>query len=56
MGADKLGARVRKYREDRSLTREELADAAGLKTEFIAALETTTCIRPSGRYRSWPAP
>ncbi len=39
MGADKLGARVRKYREDRSLSREELADAAGLKTEFIAALE-----------------
>lgn len=39
MAAEKLGARVRKYREDRGMSREQLSEASGLTVEFIAALE-----------------
>lgn len=39
MTVEKLGARVRKYREERNITREELAKAANLSVEFITSLE-----------------
>ena len=39
MAAAKLGARVRKYREDRGLSREQLAEDAGLTVAFVTALE-----------------
>lgn len=39
MAARKLGARICKFREERGMTREELAEAAGLGADFITALE-----------------
>ena len=39
MTVEKLGSRVRKYREERNITREELAKAANLSVEFITSLE-----------------
>ena len=39
MAADKLGARVRKYREERGLSVEELAEAAGVSSDMVASLE-----------------
>lgn len=39
MAAEKLGARVRKYREDRGMSREQLSEASSLTVEFITALE-----------------
>lgn len=46
MTVEKLGARVRKYREERNITREELAKAANLSVEFITSLEDSN-IYPS---------
>lgn len=37
--AKKLGLRVKKYREERDMTREELATAAGLGLDLITAME-----------------
>ena len=39
MAVEKLGNRVRKFREELEMTREQLADAAGLSVDFIATLE-----------------
>lgn len=39
MAADKLGTRIRKYREERKMSREDLAEQADLTVEFITALE-----------------
>ncbi len=39
MAADKLGARVRKYREERGLSIEQLAEAAGVSSELVVSLE-----------------
>ncbi len=39
MGTNKLGTRVRKYREERNLTVEQLAEAAGISTELLRSLE-----------------
>ncbi len=39
MAAEKLGARVRKYREERGLTLDNLSEASGLTVEFLGALE-----------------
>lgn len=39
MSAEKLGARVRKYREERNMTLEELAEAAGISTDLLTQLE-----------------
>lgn len=39
MAADKLGARVRKFREERNLSVEELAQAASVGVDMITSLE-----------------
>lgn len=39
MSAEKIGARVRKYREERKLSREELAGAADISVSVLTALE-----------------
>lgn len=39
MAADKLGARVRKFREERGLSVEELAEAAGVSRDLVVSLE-----------------
>ena len=39
MKSEKLGARIRMYRERKELTREELAQRSGLNLDFINALE-----------------
>ena len=39
MAVEKLGARIRKYREERNMSRAELAEAADLTELFITALE-----------------
>ena len=39
MTADKLGARVKKFREERELSIEELAQASGVGVDMIKALE-----------------
>ena len=39
MTADKLGARVQKFREERELSIEELAQASGVGVDMIKALE-----------------
>jgi transcriptional regulator with XRE-family HTH domain len=35
----KLGDRIRKFREDKEMNREDLADAAGLSVDYVLALE-----------------
>lgn len=39
MAADKLGARVKKFREERELSAKDLADAAGVSLDIVEALE-----------------
>lgn len=39
MAAEKLGARVRKFREERELSIEQLAEAAGVSTDMVVSLE-----------------
>jgi len=39
MAADKLGARVKKFREERELSVEDLAEAAGVGVDMVEALE-----------------
>jgi len=39
MSATKIGARVRKFREAKEMSREQLAETAGLDPEFIRVLE-----------------
>ena len=39
MAAEKLGARVRKFREERELSLEQLAEAAGVSTDMLKSLE-----------------
>lgn len=39
MSASKIGTRIRKFREAKEMTREQLAETAGLDPEFIRVLE-----------------
>ncbi len=39
MGVEKLGARIRRFRENQDMTREQLADSTGLTLSAIIALE-----------------
>jgi len=43
-----LGARIRRYREDKGLTQTALADAAGLSKTYLSELESGAGRRPSG--------
>ncbi len=39
MNAEKVGTRIKKYREQRGLSREELAERTGLDLSFITSIE-----------------
>ena len=39
MSASKIGSRIRKFREAREMTREQLAETSGLAPDFIRVLE-----------------
>ena len=39
MSASKIGSRIRKFREAREMTRDQLAETSGLEVEFIRVLE-----------------
>jgi transcriptional regulator with XRE-family HTH domain len=43
-----LGARIRRYREDKGLTQTALADAAALSKTYLSELESGAGRRPSG--------
>jgi transcriptional regulator with XRE-family HTH domain len=43
-----LGARIRRYREDKGLTQAALADAAALSKTYLSELESGAGRRPSG--------